>query len=37
MLVLGWIAVAFPIAMFIVIILLIGLALDIIRAYDSPE
>jgi hypothetical protein len=34
MLVLVWIAVAFPI---IVITLLIGLALDIIRAYDSPE
>jgi hypothetical protein len=32
-----WIAVAFLIAMFIVIVLLVGLALDIIRAYDSRE
>jgi hypothetical protein len=32
-----WIAVAFLIAMFIVIVLLVGLALDLIRAYDSRE
>jgi hypothetical protein len=32
-----WIAVAFPIAIFAVIALLVGLALDIFRTHASPE
>ena len=32
-----WIAAAFPIAIFVVIALMVGLAFDIIRADDSPE
>jgi hypothetical protein len=32
-----WIAVAFPIAIFVVIALLVALAIDIIRTHDSPE
>jgi hypothetical protein len=35
--VLVWIAVAFLIAIFVVIPLLVGLALDIIGTQDSPE
>jgi hypothetical protein len=35
--VLVWIAVAFLIAIFVVIPLLVGLALDIIGTHDSPE
>jgi len=34
--VLAWVAVAILIAIFVVIVL-VGLALDIIRAHDSPE